>query len=377
MTGLVVRVGPPPRVRAASTRSSRHRAPTRSSCARLALDLRDFQRRPGEVVLASDVLDHQLVDVDGVRVVRAADLYLARLGRRAAWWASTSASHTLLRRLGPARWRRRATPDRVIDWAAIQPFGTTAGGPRAPDAGQRGPAPAAPGELADLLEELRPRPSARSCWPPSSPRRRPTRSRRWRPTSSSSLLRESPDRAGGQAARRDGARRGGRRPARPRRGPRSGRAARRRCPPSGRRAAPRCSRYPEDDGRRRHDHQLVAVAPSETVGAGPRDRPRARPTHRADIDAVVRRRRRRRAWSTTQRCSSLFLAEPDDIGRRPGRAAEAGHRQRRRVARRGRRGAGRDPRGSSVVVVDEDGRPLGRILADDVVDALVPPTEAG
>ena len=29
-------------------------------------------------------------------------------------------------------------------------------------------------------------------------------------------------------------------------------------------------------------------------------------------------------------------------------------------------------RGSSLVVVDADGRPVGRILADDVVDALVP-----
>ena len=30
-------------------------------------------------------------------------------------------------------------------------------------------------------------------------------------------------------------------------------------------------------------------------------------------------------------------------------------------------------RGSSVVVVDDAGRPVGRILADDVVDALLPP----
>ena len=29
-------------------------------------------------------------------------------------------------------------------------------------------------------------------------------------------------------------------------------------------------------------------------------------------------------------------------------------------------------RGSSVVVVDDDGHPIGRILADDVVDALLP-----
>ena len=31
-----------------------------------------------------------------------------------------------------------------------------------------------------------------------------------------------------------------------------------------------------------------------------------------------------------------------------------------------------ESRRSSVVVVDDDGRPVGRILADDIVDALVP-----
>ena len=41
------------------------------------LDLRDFERRSGEITLGRDVLDHQLIDVDGVRLVRASDLYLA------------------------------------------------------------------------------------------------------------------------------------------------------------------------------------------------------------------------------------------------------------------------------------------------------------
>ncbi len=31
-----------------------------------------------------------------------------------------------------------------------------------------------------------------------------------------------------------------------------------------------------------------------------------------------------------------------------------------------------ESRRSSVVVVDDDGRPIGRILADDIVDALLP-----
>ncbi|MBV8950957.1 MAG: magnesium transporter, partial [Actinobacteria bacterium] len=82
------------------------------------LDLQDFQRRPGEVMLAKDVLDHQLVDVDGVQVIRAADLYLASvLGRILLVGVDVSAA-SLVRRLGPSRWRTRPTPERVIDWAS-------------------------------------------------------------------------------------------------------------------------------------------------------------------------------------------------------------------------------------------------------------------
>jgi len=124
------------------------------------LDLRDFERRPGEVELNGDVVDHQLVDVDGVRVVRAADLYLARVGDEYRLVGVDVGFQTLLRRLGPPRWRRRSTPDRVIDWAAIQPFGTGRGAGTGPPGTVRlqGTNQALrrlrPGELADLLEEL-------------------------------------------------------------------------------------------------------------------------------------------------------------------------------------------------------------------------------
>src|SRR3954467_1252053 len=132
----------------------------RVSLGAVRLDLRDFERREGEVVLNGDVIDHQLVDVDGVRVVRAADLYLAKVGEDYKLVGVDVGFQTLLRRLGPPRWRTRPTPDRVIDWAAIQPFGT--GGPDAADTGHEvrmdQPNQALrrlrPGELADLLEEL-------------------------------------------------------------------------------------------------------------------------------------------------------------------------------------------------------------------------------
>jgi CBS domain-containing protein len=53
-------------------------APLRLSSARL--DLRHFERREGEVLLRADVLGHRLIDVQNVRLVRAADLELARDG---------------------------------------------------------------------------------------------------------------------------------------------------------------------------------------------------------------------------------------------------------------------------------------------------------
>ena len=101
VTGLVIRVG---RRLAYVPASAIDRIAHAEVLLRSAkLDLQDVVRRPGEVLLAKDVLDHQLVDVDGVQVIRAADLYLAEvLGRIRLVGADVSTS-TLLRRLGPRR----------------------------------------------------------------------------------------------------------------------------------------------------------------------------------------------------------------------------------------------------------------------------------
>ena len=45
------------------------------------INLSDYQRRTGESLLDGDVLDHQIVDVNGLRVVRTSDLYLAPLDK--------------------------------------------------------------------------------------------------------------------------------------------------------------------------------------------------------------------------------------------------------------------------------------------------------
>ena len=52
--------------------------PLRLSSARLSLQ--HFERREGEVLLRADVLGHRLIDVENARLVRAADLELARDG---------------------------------------------------------------------------------------------------------------------------------------------------------------------------------------------------------------------------------------------------------------------------------------------------------
>ena len=75
------------------------------------LNLTPFTRREGEVLLGKDVLDNQLIDVDGKRVVRVNDVQLIEVGDV---WRVTGADVTLagfLRRLMPQtlmHWRRAA-----------------------------------------------------------------------------------------------------------------------------------------------------------------------------------------------------------------------------------------------------------------------------
>ena len=117
------------------------------------LDLRDFSQRPGEVLLGKEILDHQLVDVDGVQVLRAADLFLAHaLGRLRLVGVDVS-MYSLLRRFGPARFRSTATPEKVLDWAAVAPFDEHTGAVRLRSS-QQAIKRLRPSELADLLEDL-------------------------------------------------------------------------------------------------------------------------------------------------------------------------------------------------------------------------------
>src|SRR2546430_2719237 len=90
------------------------------------LDLRPFVRREGEVLLARDVLDKQLVDVDGKRVVRVNDVQIIEA---AGEWRVTGADVSLQglwRRLAPAGFAGTRRAVEVIDWADVGYLATDA-----------------------------------------------------------------------------------------------------------------------------------------------------------------------------------------------------------------------------------------------------------
>jgi hypothetical protein len=83
---------------------------------------RAVTRHSGDVALAQDVLDHQVVDAVGTQIVRPSDVYLATVRGRVELVGIEVGPAALLRRLGPKRLRGRIRPQRVIDWGAIHGF---------------------------------------------------------------------------------------------------------------------------------------------------------------------------------------------------------------------------------------------------------------
>lgn len=81
-----------------------------------------FQRRPGEVLLAADVLGRHVVDVVKGRIVQAHDLVLSP-GDTGWYLAGIDRSpQAMLRRLLPRRGRPDLRRHAIVDWRDIQPF---------------------------------------------------------------------------------------------------------------------------------------------------------------------------------------------------------------------------------------------------------------
>jgi CBS domain-containing protein len=363
VTGLIVRVGrrlawvPVDRIDAVEQR----RVVLRS----VTLDLLDFERRSNEVRLNDDVVDHQMVDVDGVRVFRAADLYLARVETAYRLVGADVGLGTLLRRLGPARWRSQPVPEHVIDWAAVQPF-SDPGGPvrirRANNELRR----LRPGELADLLEELG-RSQRQELLDALDAETAADALEEMEADELKVLLREvALDRAAHLVARME---------------PDEAADALRDLEEDDR--AQLLAAMPDDVADGLTDlvgydeatagglmNTTVLVCPSDVTVAETRRRLLARREHRAEIDGVL--------VVDDDGClvddvamGELFTAEPDrrleSLVSEPWPVTVTVDVPLDDVV-----DALVENRGSSVVVVDDDGHPIGRILADDVVDALLP-----
>ena len=116
------------------------------------LDLRQFERRPGEVLLRADVLGHRLIDVAAARLTKAADL---ELEQRAGAWVVTGVD-TFRRRRGlrglAGLAPHEATAHPFREWSRFEPLighegSVPHGGPLARIRGLK------PAQIADLLEE--------------------------------------------------------------------------------------------------------------------------------------------------------------------------------------------------------------------------------
>jgi MgtE-like protein/CBS domain protein len=81
-----------------------------------------FQRRPGEVLLAADVLGRHVVDVVKGRIAQAHDLVLAPSDD--GWYLAgiDRSPQAMLRRLVPRRGRPDLRRHAILDWKDVQPF---------------------------------------------------------------------------------------------------------------------------------------------------------------------------------------------------------------------------------------------------------------
>jgi CBS domain-containing protein/sporulation protein YlmC with PRC-barrel domain len=331
------------------------------------LDLREFTERPGEVLLAADVLDHQLVDIEGVRVVRPSDLYLTPVEGRLRLVGMDTGFGALARRLGPARWRSRATAEQVIDWSDVQAFGTGAGSGAVQLAAPRGELRRLhPAELADLLEDLG-RAERKELLDLVSPEAAADALEEMRADELEELLSESdPGEAARLIARME--------PDEAADALRDLREERRadllaRLPRQARSAVEVLLAQDENTAGGLMTTTMIRVTPEQTV-AQVRDLLAAQVAHIADIDSIVVVDEDGRLLDDVT-LGELLLAEPgttvgDLVGPPWPVTVPPGASVAEIAARFG------ESRRLSVVVVDEEERPVGRILADDVLDMLRP-----
>ncbi len=127
------------------------------------IDIGKFRQRQNEILLKADLLDKQIVDIEGHKVIRVNDVSVDEIEGRLRVVAVDVGAAGLLRRLGIetisralARNLRRSLPERYIDWEDVDPLESTIASVRlrVPHAKL---AELHPADLADIIEDLAPR----------------------------------------------------------------------------------------------------------------------------------------------------------------------------------------------------------------------------
>jgi sporulation protein YlmC with PRC-barrel domain len=115
------------------------------------LNLGRFVRRPGELLLAGDLMARHLINISGARLIRANEIEIARRDGRWEVVGVDSSSRVALRRLLPRSLGRRIKAGALVDFADIEPFVA-----HVPTARLRIPyrklAKLHPAQIADLVE---------------------------------------------------------------------------------------------------------------------------------------------------------------------------------------------------------------------------------
>ncbi len=86
------------------------------------LDLRHFERRSEEVLLKRDVLDRQLINLEGARLVRANEIELAHVAGAWRVVGVDTGPRGGIRRLLPRLLGERIATGEFLDWAGVEPF---------------------------------------------------------------------------------------------------------------------------------------------------------------------------------------------------------------------------------------------------------------
>jgi CBS domain-containing protein len=326
------------------------------------LDLRDYVRREGEFLASDDMLDHQLLDIDGARVVRASDLYVTKTGRTWYLVAVDVSFRSFLRRLLPGSAGRTPTPERVVDWSGIQSFGRP-GEPARLSKENKGLHKLRPAELADLIEDLGQR-ERQVLLEILDPEVAADAMEEMESDDLDELLRAAPvDRAADLLARME---------------PDEAVDALRELPDADRdavlEAMPKRKKsnlvelleFDEDEAGGFMTSALVVLKESDTVAAA---RKKLLDLDNNDIQCIVVVDKKGRLIDDLN-IIDLFTAKPGKL---------VGSVKNDHVPETVQPDAKLDEviekltanRGSSLVVVDEKNKPIGRIMADDVVDAMV------